>query len=65
MSIFLYLYSFFPGWNNSKMTNEIENRRRADAMKFKKAGEGPIPKTYAFDPTKVEHKKAISAKSKS
>ena len=47
------------------MTNEIENRRRADAMKFKKAGEGPIPKTYSFDPTKVEQKKAISAKSKS
>ena len=56
---------FTESWNNSKMTNEIENRRRADAMKFKKAGEGPIPKTYAFDPTKVEHKKAISAKSKS
>ena len=42
---------------------------RADAMRFKKAGEGPVPKTFPYDPAKVKgvdkKKAAISAKSKS
>ena len=53
---------FHIAWNNSKKINEMENRSRAEAMRFKEAGLGPIPKTYAYDPTKTAGK--VQAKSK-
>ncbi|CAN7991811.1 unnamed protein product, partial [Ixodes hexagonus] len=39
-------------FTNARITRELEDRVRADEMRFKKAGMGPVVKTYPFDPTK-------------
>ncbi|KAJ8937656.1 hypothetical protein NQ318_003159 [Aromia moschata] len=39
-------------WTNVKITKEIEERRRLDEIQFRRAGRGPIVKTYKYDPTK-------------
>lgn len=36
------------------MAASSQDRKRAEEMEFRKAGTGPIPKTYAYDPTKVQ-----------
>jgi len=35
-----------------KITKELEDRDRYDEAMFNRAGKGPIPKTYKYDPTK-------------
>ncbi|KAL5021192.1 hypothetical protein ScPMuIL_000347 [Solemya velum] len=57
-----FVEGFKDTWSNSVLMKEMEDRQRMDALKFKKAGQGPVPKTYSYDPTKT---KGISAKSKS
>ncbi|KAF7279754.1 hypothetical protein GWI33_006784 [Rhynchophorus ferrugineus] len=37
-------------WTNLKITKEIEERRRLDEIQFKKAGQGPIQKTFKIPP---------------
>ncbi|XP_066256093.1 mitochondrial inner membrane protein OXA1L [Euwallacea similis] len=39
-------------WTNIKITRELEDRRRLDDMQFRRAGKGPIQKTFKYDPTK-------------
>ncbi|KAF0296351.1 Mitochondrial inner membrane protein OXA1L [Amphibalanus amphitrite] len=39
-------------WNNMKVTKDLEDRQRYDEMRFKKAGLGPVTKTYSYDPTR-------------
>ncbi|KAL1516606.1 hypothetical protein ABEB36_000499 [Hypothenemus hampei] len=39
-------------WTNMKITRELEERRRLDEIQFRKAGTGPVQKTYKYDPTK-------------
>ncbi|XP_045463434.1 mitochondrial inner membrane protein OXA1L isoform X2 [Harmonia axyridis] len=39
-------------WTNIKISKEIEERRRLDELRFRRAGKGPIVKTYKYDPTK-------------
>lgn len=39
-------------WTNMKIGQELENRRRYDEMQFRKAGTGPLKKTYRYDPTR-------------
>ena len=41
-----------PGWNNMKISKDLEDRQRYDEMRFKKAGLGPVAKTYSYDPTR-------------
>lgn len=36
-----------------KISKEIEDRQRNDEINFKRAGRGPLAKTYKYDPTKV------------
>lgn len=36
-----------------RISREIEDRQRYDEISFKRAGKGPIPKTYKYDPTKA------------
>lgn len=43
-----------------KISKEIEDRQRYDELSFKRAGKGPIPKTFKYDPTKVS-KESIAA----
>lgn len=37
-----------------KMSREIEDRRRLDHINFERAGQGPLTRTYKFDPTKTK-----------
>ena len=37
---------------NAKVTKQMEERSRADEMRFKRAAMGPVVKTYKYDPTK-------------
>ncbi|XP_033335073.2 OXA1L mitochondrial inner membrane protein [Megalopta genalis] len=39
-------------WTNWKITKKVEDRERADAVQFNKAGKGPLKKTFKYDPTK-------------
>lgn len=43
---------FKESWKNMKIAREIEERHRYDEMRFKKAGTGPVVRTYRHDPTK-------------
>lgn len=48
--------SFMEGvkdsFTNARITRELEDRVRADEIRFKKAGMGPVVKTYPYDPTR-------------
>ena len=37
---------------NFKMTNKVAGMSHSDLEAFKKAGVGPLKKTYKYDPTK-------------
>lgn len=39
---------------NMKISRELAERERIDAIQFQRAGAGPLVKTYKFDPTKVQ-----------
>lgn len=52
---------FKESWSNMKVTKELEERERYDEMRFKKAGVGPVVRTFKHDPTK---RKIISVKAK-
>lgn len=47
-----FMEGVMDSYTNTKITRELEDRVRADEMRFKKAGMGPIIKTYPYDPTK-------------
>lgn len=49
-------------WTNMKITRELEERRRIDAIVFQKAARGAIQKTYKFDPTKPRPASSAEAK---
>ena len=42
---------FFAAMSNAKLAQQMEERQRLDTLRFKKAGQGPIQKTYSYDPT--------------
>lgn len=48
-----FLEGFRDSMNNAKMAQQMEERQRVDMLNFKKAGQGPIQKTYSYDPTKA------------
>ncbi|XP_031831457.1 mitochondrial inner membrane protein OXA1L-like [Nomia melanderi] len=39
-------------WTNVKISSKMEDKRRADAVRFNDAGKGPLKKTFKYDPTK-------------
>ncbi|XP_069956718.1 mitochondrial inner membrane protein OXA1L isoform X1 [Cherax quadricarinatus] len=43
---------FKESWKNMKITREIAERESYDEMRFKKAGAGPIVRTYKHNPVK-------------
>ncbi|MPC63126.1 Mitochondrial inner membrane protein OXA1L [Portunus trituberculatus] len=47
-----YPCSSITAWKNMKIAREIEERHKYDEIRFKKAGTGPIVRTYRHDPTK-------------
>lgn len=47
-------------YETSKLSSEIVKRRQVDDTAFKKAGVGPVPKTYSYNPVKKEQKKATA-----
>lgn len=59
------LNSGFSAWTNMKISNELEERKRADDIQFMQAGRGAVKKTYKYDPTQARpNPSAISAKKK-
>ncbi|CAH0718264.1 unnamed protein product, partial [Brenthis ino] len=40
-------------WTNMKLSRDLADRQRVDEMIFTRAGQGPLQKTYKYDPTKV------------
>jgi len=54
LSVFLTIFTVYE---SSKLTAVSQDRKRAEEMEFRKAGTGPIPKTYASDPTKTQKKR--------
>jgi len=54
---FICLLTIFTVYESSKLTAVSQDRKRAEEMEFRKAGTGPIPKTYASDPTKTQKKR--------
>ena len=49
---FYYFKLILLAWNNMKIVNELEERKKFSELKFKQAGLSPVQKTYKYDPTK-------------
>lgn len=49
----MYIKFIILAWTNMKVAREVNSRAQYDELVFEKAGQGPVPKTYKFDPTKV------------
>lgn len=47
-----FVESFKDTMTNAKIAREMQDRERVDEIRFRKAGLGPIQKTYPYDPTK-------------
>ncbi|XP_076029582.1 mitochondrial inner membrane protein OXA1L-like [Oratosquilla oratoria] len=47
-----FVEGFQESWTNMRITREIEERQQLDEVRFRKAGTGPIVRTYRDDPTK-------------
>lgn len=54
------------GWENAKVQHEVESRTKSQAEALRQAGTGPVPQTFAQDPTRPQPvaSKSTSAKSK-
>lgn len=63
----LYLNSYmnFIAYEDQKVLSAVEERRRMDTIRFQKAGTGPIPRTYSYDPTKPRPSNVASTANKS
>lgn len=48
-------------FEDQKILAAVEDRRRVDRIKFQKAGTGPIPRTYSYNPTKPRPSDVASA----
>ncbi|KYQ48195.1 Mitochondrial inner membrane protein OXA1L [Trachymyrmex zeteki] len=51
-------------WTNMKITKQLSDRERADAVQFNSAGKGPIVKTFKYDPTKQKQSTTVFTKSR-
>lgn len=49
-------------WKDSHTIVDVESMQRMEATRFKEAGLGAVPKTYPYDPTKVQKTAAVKAK---
>ncbi|XP_014671157.1 PREDICTED: mitochondrial inner membrane protein OXA1L-like [Priapulus caudatus] len=61
-----FIEGFKESYSNARISAEIKERKQRDLMRFKKAGSGPVVKTYATDPTKktMPTKERVSAKNR-
>ncbi|XP_014219856.1 mitochondrial inner membrane protein OXA1L [Copidosoma floridanum] len=60
-----FVEGFKDSWRNIKVARDVGDREMYDSLVFTKAGKGPIPKTYKFDPTKPHPASIIQNKIKS
>ncbi|XP_046381007.1 mitochondrial inner membrane protein OXA1L-like [Haliotis rufescens] len=49
-----FVQGFKEAMDNAGRASQFEERQRLDAVRFKKAGEGPMVKTYSYNPTKIQ-----------
>uniref|UniRef100_T1JM00 Membrane insertase YidC/Oxa/ALB C-terminal domain-containing protein n=1 Tax=Strigamia maritima TaxID=126957 RepID=T1JM00_STRMM len=47
-----FVNDFRDTWENTKVMKKLSEREEFDKLQFRKAGFGPLQKTYPFDPTK-------------
>ncbi|EZA54730.1 Mitochondrial inner membrane protein OXA1L [Ooceraea biroi] len=47
-----FIAEFKEAWTNMKISKDMDNRQRVDAIQFSRAGKGPLLKTFKYDPTK-------------
>jgi len=63
--IFISVSVCISGYKNAQTVVDVDSMHRMQATKFKEAGLGAVPKTYPYDPTKLQKTAAIAkAKSK-
>ncbi|KAK3872004.1 hypothetical protein Pcinc_022892 [Petrolisthes cinctipes] len=48
-----FVEGFQDSWRNMKVSREIADRANYDSIRFRKAGSGPVTRTYKQNPTKV------------
>ncbi|KAL6424682.1 hypothetical protein ACFW04_009979 [Cataglyphis niger] len=53
---------FRESWTNMKISKQLADRERADAVQFSAAGKGPIIKTFKYDPTKQKKQSPVLTK---
>ncbi|XP_046736293.1 mitochondrial inner membrane protein OXA1L isoform X2 [Diprion similis] len=46
-----FVKGFKESWSNMKLAGALQDRGEADHMEFERAGRGPVPKTYKYNPT--------------
>ncbi|GIY23271.1 mitochondrial inner membrane protein OXA1L [Caerostris darwini] len=56
-----FVGSVKEAYEDQKVLATIQDRRRIDSMRFQKAGTGPLPRTYSYDPTKPRPSSAAAA----
>lgn len=59
-----FIQNVRDAFEDQKVLAAIEDRRRMDDIRFQKAGTGPIPRTYSYDPTKPRPSNVASAANK-
>lgn len=59
-----FVEEFRESWTNLKITKQMADRERADAVQFNAAGKGPIVKTFKYDPTKQNKQSTVLTKSR-
>lgn len=47
-----FVKGFKESWSNMKKAREVSDRGFVDHMEFERAGKGPLPKTFKYDPTR-------------
>lgn len=59
-----FIEEFRESWTNMKISKQLADRERADAVQFNAAGKGPIIKTFKYDPTKQKKQSTVLTKSR-
>ncbi|KAL7306392.1 hypothetical protein TKK_0001813 [Trichogramma kaykai] len=57
-----FVEGFKDSWTNMKVAREASARNIYDETVFEKAGKGPVPKTYKYDPTKPRNPNVFLSK---
>ncbi|XP_012225133.1 mitochondrial inner membrane protein OXA1L [Linepithema humile] len=57
-----FIEEFKESWTNMKISRQLSERERADAVQFNSAGKGPLVKTFKYDPIKQKKQSTVLTK---